>query len=198
MDRPAKRDRLPLRLRDGLVERDQHALVLARLRRKEIGDELLIDIFRPGTTERIFDFATAGFVRADAVLFVVAITDEDEQPVPDQSAQEIMDKLVAAKGKSLSGGGKFSRSAYLLNPTKLLQDLEHAGSGATTAPRVPAVADPVFRGDQFPHVAAMVALPTRAPAGNWALHWFKTDPTIQNSTVGWIPPYRYAQTNYWR
>lgn len=40
----------------------------------------------------------AGFVRADAVLFVVAITDEDEQPVPDQSAQEIMDKLVAAKG----------------------------------------------------------------------------------------------------
>jgi murein DD-endopeptidase MepM/ murein hydrolase activator NlpD len=51
---------------------------------------------------------------------------------------------AAAKGKSLSGGGKFSRSAYLLNPTKLLQDLEHAGSGATTAPRVPAVADPVL------------------------------------------------------
>jgi hypothetical protein len=40
----------------------------------------------------------AGFVRDDAVLFVVAITDEDEQPVPDQSAQEIMDKIVAAKG----------------------------------------------------------------------------------------------------
>jgi hypothetical protein len=40
----------------------------------------------------------AGFVRDDAVLFVVAITDEDEQPVPNQSAQEIHDKLVAAKG----------------------------------------------------------------------------------------------------
>ncbi len=40
----------------------------------------------------------AGFVRDDAVLFVVAITDEDEQPVPSQSAQEIVDKYVAAKG----------------------------------------------------------------------------------------------------
>ena len=40
----------------------------------------------------------AGFMRDDAVLFVVAITDEDEQPVPEQSAQEIYDKLVAAKG----------------------------------------------------------------------------------------------------
>jgi hypothetical protein len=40
----------------------------------------------------------AGFMRDDAVLFVVAITDEDEQPVPGQSAQQIYDKLVAAKG----------------------------------------------------------------------------------------------------
>ena len=67
-----------------------------------------------------------------------------------------------------------------------------------TACGLPAVADPVFRGDQFPHVAAMVGLPERAPAGGWALRWYKTDPTIQNSTVGWIPPYRYAQTNHWR
>lgn len=37
-------------------------------------------------------------MRDDAVLFVVAITDEDEQPVPDQSAKEVVDKLVAAKG----------------------------------------------------------------------------------------------------
>jgi hypothetical protein len=42
--------------------------------------------------------ANAGFVRDDAVLFVVAITDEDEQPAPDASAQEIADKLIAAKG----------------------------------------------------------------------------------------------------
>lgn len=42
--------------------------------------------------------ANAGFVRDDAVLFVVAITDEDEQPVPDATAQAIADKLIAAKG----------------------------------------------------------------------------------------------------
>jgi hypothetical protein len=40
----------------------------------------------------------AGFVRDDAVLFVVAITDEDEQPAPGRSAQEIADALIASKG----------------------------------------------------------------------------------------------------
>jgi hypothetical protein len=40
----------------------------------------------------------AGFVRDDAVLFVVAITDEDEQPTPPRTAQEIVDEIVAAKG----------------------------------------------------------------------------------------------------
>ncbi|MFO0633232.1 MAG: hypothetical protein U0168_10305 [Nannocystaceae bacterium] len=40
----------------------------------------------------------AGFVRDDAVLFIVAITDEDEQPVPQRSAQEIADRIIAAKG----------------------------------------------------------------------------------------------------
>lgn len=44
------------------------------------------------------DAQNAGFVRDDAVLFVVAITDEDEQPVPERSAQEIADRLIAAKG----------------------------------------------------------------------------------------------------
>lgn len=44
------------------------------------------------------DGANAGFLRDDAVLFIVAITDEDEQPVPDQSAQEIADRIIAAKG----------------------------------------------------------------------------------------------------
>lgn len=67
-----------------------------------------------------------------------------------------------------------------------------------TACGLPAVADPVFRGEQFPHVAARVALPEQTPAGRWTLRWYKTDPTIQNSTIGWIPPYRYAQTNHWR
>ena len=40
----------------------------------------------------------AGFMRDDAVLVVVAITDEDEQPIPEQTPEEIADKLIAAKG----------------------------------------------------------------------------------------------------
>lgn len=40
----------------------------------------------------------AGFVRDDAILFIVAITDEDEQPTPARTAQEIADTIIAAKG----------------------------------------------------------------------------------------------------
>ncbi len=43
------------------------------------------------------DQQNADFLRDDALLFVIAITDEDEQPVPRASAQEIVDKFVAAK-----------------------------------------------------------------------------------------------------
>ena len=43
------------------------------------------------------DGMNVGFVRDDAVLLIVAITDEDEQPVPVQNAQAIADKIVAAK-----------------------------------------------------------------------------------------------------
>ena len=39
-----------------------------------------------------------GFVRDDAVLLVVAITDEDEKPLPSQSAQEVANKIISAKG----------------------------------------------------------------------------------------------------
>ncbi|MGK3997691.1 hypothetical protein [Sorangium sp. So ce1024] len=42
----------------------------------------------------------AGFLRDDALLVVVAITDEDEQPVPSQRPQQIHDRLVAAKGEA--------------------------------------------------------------------------------------------------
>ena len=42
--------------------------------------------------------ANAGFLRDDAVLLVVAITDEDEKPIPDQSAQEVANKIIAAAG----------------------------------------------------------------------------------------------------
>lgn len=40
----------------------------------------------------------AGFLRDDALLVVVAITDEDEQPVPSANAQQVHDRLVAIKG----------------------------------------------------------------------------------------------------
>lgn len=40
----------------------------------------------------------AGFLRDDALLVVIAITDEDEQPVPGQSASEVYERLIAAKG----------------------------------------------------------------------------------------------------
>lgn len=39
-----------------------------------------------------------GFMRDDALLVVVAITDEDEQPTPGADAQEVYDRLVAIKG----------------------------------------------------------------------------------------------------
>ena len=39
-----------------------------------------------------------GFLRSNALLVVVAITDEDEDPVPGASAQEVYDRLVAIKG----------------------------------------------------------------------------------------------------
>jgi hypothetical protein len=39
-----------------------------------------------------------GFARPDALLVVIAITDEDEQPVPTNTAQGLYDRLVATKG----------------------------------------------------------------------------------------------------
>jgi hypothetical protein len=42
--------------------------------------------------------ANEGFLRDDALLVVVAITDEDEQPTPESSAQEVYDRLTAIKG----------------------------------------------------------------------------------------------------
>lgn len=39
-----------------------------------------------------------GFLRNDALLVVVAITDEDEQPIPGANAQAVYDRLVAIKG----------------------------------------------------------------------------------------------------
>ena len=49
----------------------------------------------------------AGFLRDDALLFIVAITDEDEEVVDAASVQEIYDTIVAAKG------GDVGRVVYL-------------------------------------------------------------------------------------
>lgn len=43
-----------------------------------------------------------GFIRDDAILFVVAMTDEDEEFADVDSAQEIYNRLVAAKGGDVS------------------------------------------------------------------------------------------------
>ena len=50
-------------------------------------------------TERMNDGSNAGFLREDALLVVVAITDEDEQPTPDnKTADQLYNELVAVKG----------------------------------------------------------------------------------------------------
>lgn len=41
-----------------------------------------------------------GFLRADALLAVIALTAEDENPVPAASAQDLYDRLVAVKGNA--------------------------------------------------------------------------------------------------
>lgn len=51
--------------------------------------------------------ANAGFLRDDALLFVVTLTDEDEQLADVMDPQEIYDRLVAAKG------GDASKVVYL-------------------------------------------------------------------------------------
>jgi hypothetical protein len=51
--------------------------------------------------------ADTGFMRQDALLVAVAITDEDEQPTPNMSAAEVYDRLVALKD------GRISNIAFL-------------------------------------------------------------------------------------
>jgi transglutaminase-like putative cysteine protease len=53
---------------------------------------------------------------------------------------------------------------------------------------IPAKGHPVFRGERFPHILADVWV------GN---QWTPADPTIQNSSIGHIPPARAALTNAW-
>ncbi len=62
---------------------------------------------------------------------------------------------------------------------------------------LPAVGVPVFRGESFPHVMAAAFVPIANARGFVTWRWMEVDPTIQNSGIGWIPPYRFAQTNHW-
>lgn len=63
---------------------------------------------------------------------------------------------------------------------------------------IPAVGVPVFRGEHFPHVMAAAFVPVVSGARFYGWRWLPADPTIQNSTLGWIPPYRIARTNHWK
>ena len=60
-----------------------------------------------------------GFLRDDALLVVIAITDEDEQPTPSANAQQVYDRLVALKGGNVNkmvflgiGGGSDCNGTY--------------------------------------------------------------------------------------
>lgn len=86
------------------------------------------------------DGANAGFLREDALLVVVAITDEDEQPVPRQSPQAIHDRLVAVKGSPknvvfLGIGGKtncngvYGRADEAVNMQRLVGTFAVDGRG---------------------------------------------------------------------
>ncbi|GEM_PF-6866647 len=81
-------------------------------------------------TQPLLDGTNGSFLRDDAVLFVVAITDEDEQANPARSAQEIADALIDAKGSIDRvvflgiGGGQpdFCEGAYgTAEPAPILQ-----------------------------------------------------------------------------
>jgi hypothetical protein len=52
--------------------------------------------------EPVLSGVNDGFLRNDALLVVIAITDEDEQPVPSESPEQVYERLVAAKGGDVS------------------------------------------------------------------------------------------------
>ena len=61
----------------------------------------------------------AGFLRSNALLVVVSITDEDEQPTPDADAASVAARLAAAKGGDMSkmvflgiAGGRSCEGTY--------------------------------------------------------------------------------------
>lgn len=78
-----------------------------------------------------------GFLREDAVLLVVAITDEDEKPIPAIPAEEIASKIIAAKGSVNNmvfmgiGGQSLCAGAYgTAIPATTLQGVTSVFEGA--------------------------------------------------------------------
>lgn len=61
-------------------------------------DEQPVNTAADAVSEPAASSFNAGFLRNDAVLFVVAITDEDEKPIPTATAAEIAQKIIDAKG----------------------------------------------------------------------------------------------------
>jgi hypothetical protein len=81
-------------------------------------DEQPVNAAIAALTDPFISNENAGFMRPDALLVVIAITDEDEQPTPDKTAAELYDQLVAAKGDVKNmvflgiGGGSDCSGAY--------------------------------------------------------------------------------------
>lgn len=90
----------PAALRGGFADRDGDGVASA-------GDELLIDIFRPGTAERVLDFAGAGLVRES--LPRGALIKTAELPPPRCGYRRFhIDTLLQGKGIGSTDGMTFS------------------------------------------------------------------------------------------
>jgi hypothetical protein len=61
-------------------------------------DEQPVNAAITALTDPAISGDNAGFLREDALLVVVAITDEDEQPIPNKNANELYDQRVGVKG----------------------------------------------------------------------------------------------------
>jgi TolB protein len=105
----------PAALRGGWHDRDGDGVISA-------GDELLIDIFRPGTNERVFDFSDACFVRSES-LPLGALTKAAELPRPRCGYKRWhIDTLLSGRDVAGTDGMSFSPDG-----SKLVLPIRHAG-----------------------------------------------------------------------
>jgi hypothetical protein len=83
-------------------------------------DEQPVSAAIAALTDPYLNGDNAGFLRQDALLVVIAITDEDEQPTPDnKTADQLYNELVAVKGDvnnivflGIGGGSECPDGAY--------------------------------------------------------------------------------------